>query len=80
MLYTIFAQIMEDNADEVETEQKLQEEIVPPDVGETMPVISNILISIDEVDAKGNIIKREFVETQETNELPPSEEPPLILT
>lgn len=44
-----------------------------------MPIISNILISIDEVDAKGNIIRRQIVETQETNELPPSEEPPLIL-
>lgn len=71
---------MEDNADEVETEQNQQEEIITPDIGEAMPVISNILISIDEIDAKGNIIKREFVETQETNELPPSEEPPLILT
>lgn len=71
---------MEDNADEVGTEQNLQEEMTVPDVDGAMPVISNILISIDEVDAKGNIIKREFVETQETNELPPSEEPPLILT
>lgn len=48
-------------------------------IGKPMPVISNILISIDEVDEKGNVIKREIVETQETNELPPSEEPPLIL-
>ncbi|XP_014484535.1 PREDICTED: histone H4 transcription factor [Dinoponera quadriceps] len=72
--------IMEDSTDEMEAEQHLQEEMVASDIGEAMPVISNILISIDEVDAKGNIIKREFVETQETNELPPSEEPPLILT
>lgn len=71
---------MEDNANEMETEQNVQEEMVAIDVDGTMPVISNILISIDEVDAKGNIIKREFVETQETNELPPSEEPLLILT
>lgn len=72
---------MEDNRDEMEIKQTSQEEIeVAPDVDGVMPVISNILISIDEVDAKGNIIKREFVETQETNELPPSEVPPLILT
>lgn len=66
--------------EEVETIQDLQEEIAESDVGKSMPVISNILISIDEVDEKGNVIKREIVETQETNELPPSEEPPLILT
>lgn len=66
--------------EEVETIQDLQEEIADSDVGKSMPVISNILISIDEVDEKGNIIKRQIVETQETNELPPSEEPPLILT
>lgn len=66
--------------EEVETVQDLQEEITDSDVGKSMPVISNILISIDEVDEKGNIIKRQIVETQETNELPPSEEPPLILT
>jgi len=66
--------------EEVETLQDLQEEITDSDVGKSMPVISNILISIDEVDEKGNIIKRQIVETQETNELPPSEEPPLILT
>ncbi|EFN64089.1 MBD2-interacting zinc finger protein [Camponotus floridanus] len=72
--------IVEDNMEEVETVQDLQEEITDSDVGKSMPVISNILISIDEVDEKGNIIKRQIVETQETNELPPSEEPPLILT
>lgn len=66
--------------EEVKTIQDLQEEIADSDVGKSMPVISNILISIDEVDEKGNVIKREIVETQETNELPPSEEPPLILT
>lgn len=66
--------------EEVETIQDLQEEIADSDVRKSMPVISNILISIDEVDEKGNIIKRQIVETQETNELPPSEEPPLILT
>lgn len=65
--------------EEVETIQDSQEEITNSDVGKSMPVISNILISIDEVDEKGNIIKRQIVETQETNELPPSEEPPLIL-
>lgn len=50
------------------------------DADEFVPVISNILISIDEVDEKGNIIKQEVVEIQETKELPPSEEPLLILT
>ncbi|XP_015607647.1 histone H4 transcription factor [Cephus cinctus] len=49
-------------------------------IGKSMPIISNILISIDEVDAEGNIIKSKVVETQETKELPPSEEPPIILT
>lgn len=42
-----------------------------------MPIVSNILISIDE---KGNIIKGQLIETQETNELPLSAEPSLILT
>ncbi|XP_011154415.1 histone H4 transcription factor isoform X1 [Harpegnathos saltator] len=81
----IEVKIMEDNTDARETEwkqmdeQNVQVETVVPNVNGTIPVISNILISIEEVDAKGNLIKREFVETQETSELPPSEEPPLIL-
>lgn len=45
-----------------------------------MPVISNILITIDETDAEGNIIRSQVVEAQETMELPPSDGPPLILT
>lgn len=73
-------QIVEDNTEEMENLQDTEEEKVEDNVGNFMPVISNILISIDEVDEKGNIIKRQIVETQETNELPPSEEPPLILT
>lgn len=44
-----------------------------------MPVISNILITIDETDAEGNIISSSVVETQETEELPPTEGSPLIL-
>lgn len=48
--------------------------------GNSMPVISNILISIDQMDAYGNIIESKVIETQETTELPPSDEPPLILT
>lgn len=48
-------------------------------IGKSMPIISNILIWIDEVDADGNIIESRVVETQETNELPPSEEPPIII-
>lgn len=56
-----------------------QEETAEND-DKSIPVISNILISIDEVDEKGNIIKRQVVEIQETKELPPSEEPLLILT
>ncbi|XP_015433360.1 PREDICTED: histone H4 transcription factor [Dufourea novaeangliae] len=46
--------------------------------GKSMPVISNILISIDETDADGNIIRSRTVEAQETRELPPSEGPALI--
>lgn len=60
-------------------EQDLQEEIAVSDLNKSMPIISNILISIDEIDAKGNIINKQIVETQETNELPPSEGNPLIL-
>ncbi|XP_011307228.1 histone H4 transcription factor [Fopius arisanus] len=48
--------------------------------GKSMPVISNILISIDEMDAYGNIINSKIIKTQETTELPPSDEPPVILT
>lgn len=47
---------------------------------QSMPVISNILISIDETDAEGNIINSRIVEAQETMELPPTDGPLLILT
>ncbi|OXU20486.1 hypothetical protein TSAR_003327 [Trichomalopsis sarcophagae] len=46
----------------------------------SMPTIQNILISIDEIDEHGNIIHSKIIETQETTELPPSAEPPIILT
>lgn len=46
----------------------------------SMPVISNIVISIDQMDADGNIIDSKIIETQETNELPTSEQPFFILT
>ncbi|XP_012526497.1 histone H4 transcription factor [Monomorium pharaonis] len=72
--------IVEDNAEEIETVQDTQEETVENGADKSVPVISNILLSIDEVDEKGNIIKRQVVEIQETKELPPSEEPLLILT
>lgn len=45
-----------------------------------MSTIPNILISIDEIDEHGNIINTKIIETQETSELPPSAEPPIILT
>lgn len=74
-------QIVEDNAEEeIEAVQDSQEETAECGADKSVPVISNILVSIDEVDEKGNIIKREIVEIQETKELPPSEEPLLILT
>ena len=47
--------------------------------GKSMPVISNILISIDETDAEGNIIRSKIVEAQETMVLPQSDGPLLIL-
>lgn len=46
----------------------------------SMPVISNILISIDQMDHDGNIIDSKFIETQETDQLPNSEQPFFILT
>ncbi|XP_046431100.1 histone H4 transcription factor [Neodiprion fabricii] len=49
------------------------------ETGKSMPIVSNILIWIDEVDEDGNIIESRVVETQETNELPPSAEPPIII-
>lgn len=63
--------------EENETEEKSKEE---NNEGKSMPVISNILITIDETDAEGNIIRSRVVEAQETMELPPSDGPPLILT
>ncbi|XP_012281812.1 histone H4 transcription factor [Orussus abietinus] len=67
------------NLNESETEAGAQCDTAQCD-GKSMPIISNILISIDELDADGNIIESKIVETQETNELPPSDEPPIILT
>lgn len=52
---------------------------VNDNIGKSMPVISNILISIEEMDAFGNIIDSKLIETQETSVLPPSEEPPVII-
>lgn len=73
-------QIVEDNVEGVvEAVQDSQEETAENDTDKSVPV-ANILISIDEVDEKGNIIKHQLVEIQETKELPPSEEPLLILT
>ncbi|XP_058791060.1 histone H4 transcription factor-like [Phymastichus coffea] len=46
----------------------------------SLPTIQNILISIDEIDEHGNVIESQIIETQETNVLPPSVEPPIILT
>lgn len=63
-----------------ELQEESQEETAESVDENPVPVISNILISIDEVDEKGNIIKQQLVEIQETKELPPSEEPLLILT
>lgn len=72
-------EILEDT-EQMESEQVCQTKAVDIEPCKSMPVISNILISIDEVDAEGNIIQSKIVETCETNELPPSEEPPMILT
>lgn len=75
-------QIVEDNSDE-ENNETTSETRSEPEYqvgGKSMPLISNILISIDEMDADGNIIESKVVQTQETTELPPSEEPPIILT
>ena len=72
---------MVESQDDPKQEQKLEvSEEMTSEKGKSMPVISNILISIDEMDAEGNIIRSKIVETQETNVLPPSEEPPIILT
>lgn len=75
-------QIVEDNTEEEmkEAVQDSQEETVENGADKFIPVVSNILISIDDVDEKGNIIKQEIVEIQETKELPASEKPLLILT
>ncbi|XP_018309707.1 histone H4 transcription factor [Mycetomoellerius zeteki] len=74
--------IVEDNTEEEmkEAVQDSQEETVENGADKFIPVVSNILISIDDVDEKGNIIKQEIVEIQETKELPASEKPLLILT
>ncbi|XP_043255492.1 histone H4 transcription factor isoform X1 [Colletes gigas] len=75
--------VFEDTDERVmEVEKKEAEAIIKSEGYEvkSMPVISNILISIDETDAEGNIITSRIVEAQETTELPPSEGRPLILT
>ncbi|XP_018394184.1 PREDICTED: histone H4 transcription factor [Cyphomyrmex costatus] len=72
--------IIEDNVEEeMEAAQDSQKETEENDADKIVPVISNILISIDDIDEKGNIIKQEIVEIQEMKELP-SEKPLLILT
>jgi len=65
---------------EEEMEAVQEEETTENGTDKSVPVVSNILISIDEIDEKGNIIKQEIVELQETKELPPTEEPLLIFT
>jgi len=65
---------------EEEVEAVQEEETIENSTDKSVPVVSNILISIDEIDEKGNIIKQEIVELQETKELPPTEEPLLIFT
>lgn len=74
--------IVENNTEDKveEAVQEPPEETAENDVAKSVPIISNILISIDEVDEKGNIINQEIVEIQETKELPSSEELLLILT
>ncbi|XP_078036291.1 histone H4 transcription factor [Augochlora pura] len=66
-----------DDCEGTEVEERLE---VKNYEGKSMPVISNILISIDETDTEGNIIRSKIVEVQETRELPASEGSPLILT
>ncbi|XP_034177913.2 histone H4 transcription factor [Osmia lignaria lignaria] len=66
----------EENVDKGSTEKSAEE----PDERKSLPVLSNILISIDETDAQGNIVKSRIVEAQETRELPSSKGSPLILT
>ncbi|XP_014300455.1 histone H4 transcription factor [Microplitis demolitor] len=70
--------IMEDNGDDSNAQQEVNTD-VDDNVGKSMPTLSNILISIDEVDEHGNIINRQVIETQETKTLPSSDEPPVIL-
>lgn len=69
---------MEDNGDDSNAQQEVNTD-VDDNVGKSMPTLSNILISIDEVDEHGNIINRQVIETQETKTLPSSDEPPVIL-
>lgn len=40
----------------------------------SLPVVSNILISIGEIDEFGNITEKDVVEAQETTELPDTSE------
>ncbi|XP_071639200.1 histone H4 transcription factor [Temnothorax longispinosus] len=67
-----------DAEEEAEAVQESQEETAESGADESVPVVPNVLISIDEIDEKGNIIKQVVV--QETKELPSSAEPLLILT
>ncbi|XP_017891355.1 histone H4 transcription factor [Ceratina calcarata] len=73
-------EIVEDVNSSGDESNEAQEKPEEKNEGESVPVISNILITIDETDAEGNIIRSRVVEAQETKELPPSEEPPIILT
>ncbi|XP_017755596.1 PREDICTED: histone H4 transcription factor-like [Eufriesea mexicana] len=75
----IFEDLDEEGEEDEETKAK-EKSGEKNNGGKSMPVISNILISIDETDAEGNIIRSRVVEAQETMELPPSEGPLLILT
>lgn len=71
---------MDENEEENEDNNVQEMSGEKNDQGKSMPVISNILITIDETDAEGNIIRSRVVEAQETMELPPTEGSPLILT
>ncbi|KAG8035804.1 hypothetical protein G9C98_001460 [Cotesia typhae] len=71
-------EIYEDNGDDSNTELEVNTD-VEDSVGKSMPIISNILISIDEVDEDGNIINHQVFEAQETETLPSSDGLPVIL-
>ncbi|KAH0539269.1 histone H4 transcription factor [Cotesia glomerata] len=71
-------EIFEDNGDDTNTQLEVNTD-VEDSVGKSMPSISNILISIDEVDEDGNIINHQVFEAQETKTLPSSDGLPVIL-